>query len=110
MEPQSFTIDSTSADFSSTSHAEYSGRFDPNETPTVNSTNPNYHPSSLNSSSSVEKNHSASADATFDKAKGELKKGQQQVEDIITKSKRLLKQHCKSLDVSHARRKRSKFD
>lgn len=40
--------------------------------------------------------HNPVLDSIAEKSKTELKKGQHQVEDIFTKSKRILKQHCKS--------------
>jgi len=83
MAAQNSTIDSTTADnWTKTSFN------DPNETPTVNSTNPNYNPSAYL--------HTSLNESSIDKTKTDLKKGQQHAEDIITKSKRLLKQQCKS--------------
>lgn len=85
MENQSQFIDSTTMSLDPLSlHSHPTARFDPNETPTVNSTNPNYQPGSFDHSMVTEK------------TTHELKKGQQHVEDIITKSKRILKQHCKN--------------
>lgn len=93
MEPQIQTIDSTTTEWNKPETIEirhdHHSRFDPNEMPTVNSTNPNYHPVSLNSSTI---NHST--ETTTEKSKIELKKNQQQVEDIITKSKRIFKEQC----------------
>jgi ElaB/YqjD/DUF883 family membrane-anchored ribosome-binding protein len=91
MEPQSYTIDSTTDGWNKKSFNDHSTRYDPNETPTVNSTNPNYQPTSTSNNHSWEKNNSV-IETAADKAKGELKKGQQHAEDIITKSKRLLNQ------------------
>lgn len=79
MDAQNSTIDSTTTD-----HWTKTSYNDPNETPTVNSTNPNYNPSAYQ--------HNSLNDSTIDKTKTDLKKGQQYAEDIITKSKRLLKQ------------------
>lgn len=79
MDAQNSTIDSTTTD-----HWTKASYNDPNETPTVNSTNPNYNPSAYQNNSLNE--------STIDKTKTDLKKGQQSAEDIITKSKRLLKQ------------------
>lgn len=84
MEPQNQTIDSTTSEFRSDHHL----RFDPNEMPTVNSTNPNYHPSSMNTSHVSE----TTSIASTEKLKTEFKKGPQQVEDIITKLKRVSKE------------------
>lgn len=81
MDAQSSTIDSTTTD-----HWTKYSHHDPNETPTVNSTNPNYNPAA--------NNHQTLNDSTIDKTKTDLKKGQQYAEDIITKSKRLLKHQC----------------
>lgn len=91
-------------------HSHPTARFDPNETPTVNSTNPNYQPNSANTSHSWEKtNLSTTLEGTTDKAKTELKKGQQHVEDIITKSKRLIKQHwSETCHVVHQTQKKVK--
>lgn len=86
MEPQNQTIDSTTSEFRSDHHL----RFDPNEMPTVNSTNPNYHPSSMNTSHVSE----TTSIASTEKLKTEFKKGPQQVEDIITKLKRVSKEQC----------------
>ncbi|UJR10633.1 hypothetical protein I4U23_014830 [Adineta vaga] len=85
MESQSYDIDSTTGGWTKTSAVDHPSRsYDLNETPTVNSTNPNYNPpSSLNGSTSETVGHKATA---------ELKKGQQHAEDIITKSKRLFQQ------------------
>jgi hypothetical protein len=90
METQSYDIDSTASEWNKIPSNDHSTRFDPNETPTVNSTNPNYHPSSTTN------NHHSVHETAADKAKTDLKKGQQHAEDIITKSKRLLQQQCKS--------------
>jgi hypothetical protein len=87
MESQSYDIDSTTMGWEKAPLKDHSTRFDPNETPTVNSTNPNYHPTSTLNNSAVE--------TAANKANGELKKGQQHAEDIITKSKRLVKHQCK---------------
>ena len=88
MESQSYDIDSTTGGWTKTSHIDHSPRtYDSSETPTVNSTNPNYHPSSTVNGSMNE--------SVASKATTELKKGQQHAEDIITKSKRLLLQQCK---------------
>jgi hypothetical protein len=105
MDAQSHDIDSTTTNNNNEWHktassfAEQAARFDPNELPTVNSTNPNYQPLSNNSSHYWDKTQST-AESVADKTKSELKKGQQQVEDIITKSKRILKQQCKFNDSS----------
>jgi len=83
MERQSYDVDSTTGEWNKSSLID--------ETPTVNSTNPNYHPTSTTNNHSWEKNTSAFETAA-DKVNGELKKGRQNAEDIITKSKRLVKQ------------------
>jgi hypothetical protein len=87
MDHQNSHVDSTSDNYTKNT----SDNFD--ETPTVNSVNPNYHPSS-STSASWETNHPV-VDSLANKGKTELKKGQQQAEDIITKTKKLFKQHCK---------------
>ncbi|CAF0830626.1 unnamed protein product [Rotaria sp. Silwood1] len=92
MEPQSQDIDSTTNEWNKSSCNDHSIRHDPNETPTVNSTNPNYHPAPMTNNYSWEKNNST-IETNVDKAKGEFKKGQQHAEDIITKSKRHILQH-----------------
>lgn len=89
MEPQNDNIDSTTNGWNNNSSNDHLTRHDPNETPTVNSTNPNYHPANNHS---WEKSHSI-METNVEKAKNELKKGQQQAEDIITKSKKLFMQH-----------------
>jgi len=92
MDTQNYNADSTSDGWTkSPSLNDHSTRYDPNETPTVNSTNPNYHPTSTTNNHSWDKTNSA-IETAADKAKGELKKGQQHAEDIITKSKRLIQQ------------------
>jgi len=97
MEPQSYDIDSTTGEWNKISSTDHSTRYDPNETPTVNSTNPNYHPVSPTSTTN---NHHSIHETAVDKVKTDLKKGQHHAEDIITKSKRLLKQQCKSFRIS----------
>jgi len=94
--PQSNEIDSTT-DWNKSSYNESQIiSNDPrDEIPTTISTNSNY-----NSVSSTTPNTSNPVvDSVINQGKTELKKGQQQTEDIITKSKKVLKQHCK-LNVS----------
>jgi hypothetical protein len=91
MDGQNYNIDSTTDGWNKIPSNDHSTRYDPNETPTVNSTNPNYHPTSSTDNYNWEKTTST-IETAADKAKGELKKGQQHAEDIITKSKRLLQQ------------------
>ncbi|CAF1065937.1 unnamed protein product [Adineta steineri] len=86
MESQSYDVDSTTVGWNKSPVMDHSSRFDPNETPTVNSTNPNYHPSSSTTT------HNSVTETAANKATAELKKGQHHAEDIITKSKRLMKQ------------------
>lgn len=88
MESQSYDVDSTTGGWTKSAGLDHSARFDPNEMPTVNSTNPHYNPAPLSSNGSL--NESA-----VHKAATELKKGQQHAEDIITKSKRVLQNQCK---------------
>jgi len=73
MATQSYNIDSTSDEWNQNSSNDYSTRYDSNETPTVNSTNPYYHPTSTTNNHSFDKTNSVSETAV-DKAKGELKK------------------------------------
>jgi len=94
MDGQNYNIDSTTDGWNKIPSNDHSTRYDPNETPTVNSTNPNYHPTSSTDNYNWEKTTST-IETAADKAKGELKKGQQHAEDIITKSKRLIQQQCK---------------
>lgn len=94
MEAQSYNIDSTTDSWNKSSLNDHTTRFDPNETPTVNSTNPNYNPTPSTNNHTWEKTNSV-IETAADKAKEELKKGQQHAEDIVTKSRRLLKQQCK---------------
>jgi hypothetical protein len=67
----------------------------PNEIPTINSTNPNYQSVSSTTSNNSWETSNPVVDSLANQGKAELKKGQQQAEDIITKSKKVLKQHCK---------------
>jgi ABC-type multidrug transport system fused ATPase/permease subunit len=91
MDGQNYNIDSTTDGWNKIPSNDHSTRYDPNETPTVNSTNPNYHSTSSTDNYNWEKTTST-IETAADKAKGELKKGQQHAEDIITKSKRLIQQ------------------
>ncbi len=96
--PQSNDIDSTTDNWIKSSYKE--PHDDSDETPTINSTNPNYHPTSSTTPAthSWETNNPV-VDSIANKGKTELKKGQQNAENIITKTKKVLKQHCK-LNVS----------
>jgi hypothetical protein len=91
--PQSNDIDSTTDNWNKNTFNEPPTTYEHiNETPSINATNPNYHPiSSTTPTTPSWETHSP----VVDKAKTELKKGQQQAEDIITKTKRAIKQHCK---------------
>jgi ABC-type multidrug transport system fused ATPase/permease subunit len=91
MDGQNYNIDSTTDGWNKIPSNDHSTRYDPNEIPTVNSTNPNYHSTSSTDNYNWEKTTST-IETAADKAKGELKKGQQHAEDIITKSKRLIQQ------------------
>jgi hypothetical protein len=94
--PQSNDIDSTT-DWNKNSYNEsqITSNDPSDEIPIITSTNSNY-----NSVSSTTPNTSNPVvDSVINQGKTELKKGQQQTEDIITKSKKVLKQHCK-LNVS----------
>ncbi|CAF1969444.1 unnamed protein product [Rotaria magnacalcarata] len=92
MESQNYDVDSTTNDWNKSSSNDHSIRHDPNEMPTVNSTNPNYHPASTTNNHSWEKNNST-IETNVGKAKEGLKKGPQRAEDIITKSKRVFLQN-----------------
>lgn len=102
MENQSQYIDSTTTSLDPLAlNSHPTARYAPDEAPTINSTNPNYQP---NPSSAHSFDTSMGEKTTHD-----LKKGHQQVEDIITKSKRLMKQHwdqtCHVLLQSHRKLK-----
>jgi ABC-type multidrug transport system fused ATPase/permease subunit len=98
MEYQRIPADSTSSPFtgendynqqSSSNDYRNATRYDQNEAPTVNSTNPNYHPTTpTNNNNSWEKNNPV-IESTVDKTK----KTQQQAEDIVTKTKKLVAQN-----------------
>ncbi|CAF4802349.1 unnamed protein product, partial [Rotaria magnacalcarata] len=68
MESQNYDVDSTTNDWNKSSSNDHSIRHDPNEMPTVNSTNPNYHPASTTNNHSWEKNNST-IETNVDKAK-----------------------------------------
>lgn len=95
--PQSNDIDSTTdtlnKDLNNVPQTTYDSI---DETPTINSANPDFTPvtTTTATSHSWETNNPV-VDSITNKGKTELKKGQQQVEDIVTKTKRILKQHCK---------------
>lgn len=94
---QSDDIDSTTDNLNKISTDEPRTTYDIiNEIPAINSTNPNYTPvsSTVHTSQNWETNNPV-VDSIATKGQTELKKGQQQVEDIVTKTKRILKQHCK---------------
>jgi len=94
MDSQIHEIDSTTDHVNKNSFDEPTPiHNDSNETPTVNATNPDYNPPSTTATHSWETNNPVVD--SLNKGKTELKKGQQQVEDIITKTKRLVKQQCK---------------
>jgi len=91
MDSQIHEIDSTTDHVNKNSFDESTPiHNDSNETPTVNATNPDYNPPSTTATHSWETNNPVVD--SLNKGKTELKKGQQQVEDIITKTKRLVKQ------------------
>jgi polyhydroxyalkanoate synthesis regulator phasin len=99
MDHQSHDIDSTTNNWNNkpsndptSMYHEHTTRYDSNETPTINSTNPNYTPSSTTNNYSREINNPV-IDSVVNKGHTELKKGQQQAEDIITKTKKVVKQH-----------------
>jgi hypothetical protein len=90
--PQSNDIDSTTDNWIKSSYKE--PHDDSDEIPTINSTNPDYHPisSTTPATHSWETNNPV-VDSIANKGKTELKKGQQHAENIITKTKKVLKQH-----------------
>ncbi|CAF5167866.1 unnamed protein product, partial [Rotaria sp. Silwood1] len=72
MDTNNYNADSTTGVFN-TSPAN-----DNDETPTVNSTNPNFH---------------AVIDSVVQKGRTEFQKGQQSTETIVSKAKKLMQQH-----------------
>jgi len=97
--PQSNDIDSTTDIWDKNSFNEPRvAHDDQSETSTIN---PNYHPISPSTATSHSWETSHPVVDSLAKGKTELKKGQQQAEDIITKTKRFLKQNwdqtCTSL-------------
>ncbi|CAF1124036.1 unnamed protein product [Adineta ricciae] len=66
-------------------------RYDPDETPAINSTNPDFIPPPITPSHQTDITNPVVD--TLNKGKTELKRGQQQAEDIITKTKKIIKQH-----------------
>jgi hypothetical protein len=97
--PQSNEIDSTTDNWNKDIQSQPLIRTDDSdETPTINSTNPNYHP--VPPTGGWETSNPV-VDSLAQKGKTELKKGQQQAEDIVTKTKKVIKQHweqtCHSL-------------
>jgi hypothetical protein len=89
--PQSYDVDSTTDDWNKNSaHEPLIDLADGDEMPAINASNPSYHP--IPSPTTSQTNHPV-VDSLANQAKTELKKGQQQAEDIITKTKRVLKQH-----------------
>jgi hypothetical protein len=100
MDPsQSNYIDSTEDILkpNATAHEPSVRSNDSDETPTINSTNPDYHPTST--TNNWETNNPV-VDSIANKGKTELKKGQQQAEDIITKTKRVIKQQWDQTRIS----------
>jgi hypothetical protein len=96
MDSQSNDIDSTTESWNKSNYNDTTrNRHDGDETPTVNSTNPNYSPISTTTTTHNWESNNPVVDSIANKGKAELKKGQQQAEDIITKTKRVVKQHCK---------------
>jgi ElaB/YqjD/DUF883 family membrane-anchored ribosome-binding protein len=87
--PQSNDIDSTTDNWIKSSYKE--PHDDSDETPTINSTNPDYHP--ISSTTNNWETNNPVVDSIANKGKTELKKGQQNAENIITKTKKVLKQH-----------------
>jgi hypothetical protein len=94
--PQSNDIDSTTDNWIKSSYKE--PHDDSDETPTINSTNPNYHPTTP-ATHSWETNNPV-VDSIANKGKTELKKGQQQAENIIIKTKKVLQQHWEQTRTS----------
>ncbi|CAF0848304.1 unnamed protein product [Adineta steineri] len=92
MDSQSHEIDSTTEQLHKTTYDDViPPRYDTNETPTINSTNPDYNPPSTPTVHHMETNNPVVD--SLNKGKTEFKRAQQQTEDIITKTKRIVKQH-----------------
>ena len=100
MDDQSNDIDSTTHIPSLKNYNDpISSHHDVDQTPAINATNPNYSPVTTTTTHNWETNNPV-VDSIANKGKTELKKGQQQAEDIITKTKKVIKQHCK-FNVPH---------
>src|SRR4051794_40674612 len=94
--PQSNDIDSTTDIWNrNTFNEPQVAHDDSDETPTINSTNPSFHPISPTTTTSHSWETSHPVVDSLAKGKTELKKDQQHPENIIIKGKRCLKQHCK---------------
>lgn len=99
--PQTDEIDSTTdTNWNRTTVHEPLMTFDDDNDniPAINSTNPNFHPITpppTTTTTYIRETHNPVVDSLGEKAKTELKKGQHQTEDIITRTKRILKEHCK---------------
>ena len=98
--PQSNDVDSTTDNWSKNVVPEpLINLNDQDETPTINSTNPNYHPISptttTNTTTHFRESNNPVIDSLANQAKTEVRKGQQQAEDILSKTKRIFKQNCK---------------
>jgi len=69
---------------------------DRDETPTINATNPDYQPVSsptTTTTTHIRETNNPVVDSLANQAKTEVRKGQQQAEDIITKTKKIFKQN-----------------
>jgi hypothetical protein len=100
--PESHDIDSATDDWvKSPTHEPLIDLADQIET----STNQSYHPitpppppppiTTASTTSHIRETINPVVESLANQAKTEVKKGQQQAEDIISKTKRILKQHCK---------------
>ena len=67
---------------------------DDDDMPAINAANPNFHPVTPPRTTTTI-THNPVVDSLGEKAKSEIKKGQHQAEDIITRTKRICKEHCK---------------
>ena len=90
MDSQSADIDSTNISWNNKLHDEL------NDVATVNSTNPNHHPTSTTTTANHQwETSNPVMDSLASQDKNTMNKGQRQAEDIFTKTKKIIKQHCK---------------
>ncbi|UJR35194.1 hypothetical protein I4U23_027961 [Adineta vaga] len=92
MDAQSNDIDSTTEHFNNSIHEELIPvHHNIDDTPAINSTNPDFIPPVITPSHHTDITNPVID--TLNRGKAELQKGQQQTEDIITKTKKIVKQH-----------------